>query len=133
MAEVSYWEKAFVERFIIKEKRDRYLMFLKGGKHRKKVLERLNHNLDFERSKAEDISKKCKSTKDILTFLKLRYVDDTCYVMAFQNDLDGSDVRLALGVQELFESPWGIILICPPKPIAIYKEEEIGCLYLLKD
>jgi len=38
-----------------------------------------------------------------------------------QNDLDEHEISLSLGVEALFESPWGIMLISPPKPIVMYK------------
>jgi hypothetical protein len=64
--------------------------------------------------------------------LRHRYVNGTCYLIADGNHLDGSELRLEVGVEELIGNHWGAILICPPKPIALYKPEDIGEWLLLE-
>jgi hypothetical protein len=44
---VNAHEEAFVRSFIVPKKRDRYLRLLGHPKHRAKLLDRLNHNLDL--------------------------------------------------------------------------------------
>lgn len=133
MADVSYWENAFVRSYIVEEKRDRYLAFLKGRKHRRKVLERLNHSLDYDDRLAQSLDN-CYSFPDaLIEFLLGRGVDHTnCYFMADGNPADGRAMRLDRAVPELLGNHWGGLIICPPKPIAVYKREDIGDLILLE-
>ncbi len=63
MAEVSLWEQAFVRAYIVAEKRDRYLAFLKGRKHRRKILDRLNHSLDYDERYATPLDARYKIPK----------------------------------------------------------------------
>jgi hypothetical protein len=51
MADISRWEQQFVSMFVIESKRERYLTKLKGRKHRKQILDLLNHSLDYHGKK----------------------------------------------------------------------------------
>jgi hypothetical protein len=117
---------------VIKSKRDRYLQFLKGPKHRSKVLERLNHAFDYDPACATILSTAERSQEGLLGLLRRHYVADTCYLMADGNNHDGHSVRLEVGVEKLVGNHWGAILICPPKPIAVYKAEDVGEWVLLE-
>src|SRR5262245_47354715 len=126
MADVSYWERRFVEEYIASAKQDRYLFFLKGRKHRAKLLERMNHTLDFDRSKAAEIATSDRNRECLLRLLSHNHVHATCYFMADGNESDGRELRIERAVDEMLANHWGAVLICPPKPIALYKEEDVG-------
>jgi hypothetical protein len=132
MAEVSHWENAFVRAYIVAEKRDRYLTFLKGPKHRRKILEQLNHSLDYDNRRARVLDGQFSSPDTLTEFLMGRGVDHmTCCLMADGNPADGRSMRLERAVLELLDNRWGALIICPPIPIAVYKPEGIGDLVLL--
>jgi hypothetical protein len=137
MAALSFWEQRFVEEYIVASKRSRYLTFLKGPKHRKKILERLNHSLDYDESKATRLDASYRSEDSLLALLQSHYVSETCYLMADQNRYDGQELTLENAIRELFQNFWGALIICPPQgllsgtPIAVYKEEDVGDLVLL--
>ncbi|MFO0922645.1 MAG: hypothetical protein U0905_09190 [Pirellulales bacterium] len=132
MAEVSLWEQAFVRAYIVAEKRDRYLAFLKGRKHRRKILDRLNHSLDYDERYATPLDARYKIPKALIVYLIGRGVDRlTCCLMADGHSADGRHMRLEQAVLELLDSHWGALIICPPIPIAVYKPEDIGDLVLL--
>ena len=128
MADVDFWERRFVEAYVERSTRGRYLEMLKGPKRRQKVLDRLNHNPGFDFSKARDLG---SIDADGLTALlgSLR-VEPTGFLMADGSELDGRELRIELAVQELVGTHWGAVLICPPKPIAVYREEAPGSFYL---
>ena len=132
MADVSYWDRAFVHAYIVAEKRDRYLDFLKGSKHRRKVLERLNHSLDYDERHATPLDASYSSPDALIEYLLGRGVDHTnCYFIADGSSADGRSMRLDRAVPELLENHWGALIICPPIPIAVYKPEGNANLVLL--
>ena len=133
MADVQYCERRFVECFVRKDMRDRYLTFLKGQKHHRKILDRLNHSLDYESTLARELPAESRTVSGLVAVLRSFHVSDTCYFMADGNELDGRERRLELGAEELLDNYWGAVLICPPKPVAVYKEEDIGRLFLFAD
>ncbi len=123
MAEISSIEKALIQKFADKRRVDRYKALLKGPKHRKKFLDLLNHNFEYNHERIVELEKTISTSDQLLTFLKNKYVNTTCFLVADQNSKDGRELRLESGVEELIENYWGAILICPPKPIVIYKSE----------
>jgi hypothetical protein len=133
MAEASTWEQRFVEKYIVSSKRERYLAFLKGDKRRQKILERLNHTLDFDERKAMRLESPSCTPDALISLLNGHRVTETCYFMADGNRLDGTEMRLELAISELLHNRWGALIICPPKPVAVYKQEDIGELILLSD
>ena len=132
MAKASGWEKRFVRRYIHKPRQERYLAFLGDEKRRPKILNRLSHTLDYDERKATDLDKQQQTRDGLLALLRAENVTPPCYFMADSNDLDGSELHLETGVDELLFSHFGAVLICPPKPIALYKPEDVGILILLK-
>jgi len=133
MAEVDFWERKFIELYILPARRRRYLEFLKGRRHREKVLERLNHTLDFDPEKAVEVPGAGADEDGLYSLLASFHVEGTCHLMGDGNPLDGHELRIDRAVPELLRSHWGIVLICPPRPIALYKEESPGRLLLLAD
>lgn len=131
MAEVSYWEKQFVRRFVVSSRQERYLELLKGPKRRAKFLDELNHNLAYDKAKARVLPPQYKEPEALLSLLASMHVGATCYLLADGNELDGRELRVELAVPEFLFNHWGAVMICPPKPIAIYKEEDIGDLILM--
>lgn len=128
MADIAYWENRFVDAFVERSVRDRYLAMLKGHKRRQKILDRLNHNPGFDFAKARRLS--FLEVEGLFDLLASLHVYPTGYFMADGSDLDGRELRLELAVQELKRTSWGAVLICPPKPVAIYREESPGAFYL---
>jgi hypothetical protein len=107
-------------------------MKLRGRKHRKEINDRLNHSLDYRNVLATAIPPGQRTRKRILEMLKAERVADSCHVMADGNENDGKEPAIEHAVDELFGTAFEIVLICPPIPMALYKEEAIGDMLLLK-
>ena len=132
MADVSPWERHLIDRFVLRSKRERYLELLKGPKHRQKILERLNHAFDYDPAYATLLDAACKTEQGLRDLLRRRHVADTCWLMADGNAHDGHELRLEHGITELLRNHWGAVLLCPPKPIAVYKTEDPADVFLLE-
>lgn len=133
MAEIAFWEQQMVEKFVVKAKRERYLLFLTGPKRRHQILDRLNYAFDYDPGCATKLMAGQRTKDGLLELLRSRYVDEICRLMADGNNYDGWDLRLEVGVSLLLDNQWGALLICPPKPIAVYKSEDIGDVLLLEE
>ena len=129
MSHNEEWEEKFVRAYIVKSKRERYLSFLKSSKHRHKILARLAHALDYETSASRNLDSQFDA--NVIETLKSLGVSDRCYLIANGSQLDGKELPLADGVGELTFCDFGAVLICPPKPVAVYNPEDIKRLILL--
>ncbi len=133
MVDVADWERRFVDAYIVKAKRKRYLEFLSNPKRRQKILERLNHALDYDRQCATEVDGSMANTEALVGLLKKHGADSTvCYLVADHNARDGTTMNLNDAAGELLLNHFGALIICPPKPIALYKTEDIGKLILFK-
>ena len=133
MAGVDYWEAQFIQRFIVADKQERYLSLLKGRKRRAKFLDELNHNLAYDKTKARILEEKYKEPENLLSLLASMQLGATCYLVADSNSVDRKELTIELAVPELLNNHFGALMICPPKPVVLYKEEDIGDLIPLAD
>ena len=132
MTDVARAEYVFVQTYIRKEKRDRYLQFLKGGKHRQKILDLLNHSLDYDPVFASELDHSFCTQEGLVKFMQSRGSrDNDCHLMADGHRLDGQSVALGDAVDALLNHYWGTLVICGEPTIAIYKSEAPSRLVLL--
>ena len=118
------WEERFVRVFVVKEKQDRYADGLRSSKRRTKILDRLNHSFDYDEAKARALANREFESADALCgLLRSLGVAETCFYMADDNDLDGAELSLEMAVDDFLFCEFGAVIICPPKPIGIYKGE----------
>jgi hypothetical protein len=116
----SLWEAKFVDTFILTEKRSRYKTLLSNPRKRNKILDRLNHNADLDFKKATEV-KPYVST--LMKALEGYVIDDYCWMISDHPDIDGRNLPTSEAIELTIDATWGTIMICPPKPIAVFREE----------
>lgn len=109
--------------FVLPEKRARYVEFLANPKHRQKILERLNHHLDYDETLARELSATEHWPEPLERLLRSKGADDTCHVIADGLDLDGQKVPLTKAIDAIFSHEFGAIACCVPGRLAYYKPE----------
>jgi len=130
MTSVAYQEEKFINTFATKEKRERYLSFLKGHKHRKKFLELLNHNFSYNSKRAEKLDNSYKSDEELESLIQKMRGNSTCHLLADGCELDGKEIKTSLAVKEFLGNYWGSVLIF--ENFAIYKPEDSEEMVLFK-
>ncbi len=123
MAGISYWESILIAHFVLSHKKERYEALLKGRKKRAQFLDLLNHNFAYDPSTKFEPKGYAQTSGSLLKALDSLGVDSNCYVVADQSEYDGREIKLGTAVEEFWSSQWGMLLICPPKPIVVYKQE----------
>ena len=105
-------EKSFVKRFIKKEKQDR-LLFELSGKKRQHGIERFCHNaedmIDTERIV---YSGNNLLPDEILKITKQYKVPESCYIIAYQKELDKKYVSLADAFNLVLGNGMAAIIVC---------------------
>jgi hypothetical protein len=125
-------EAAFVNAFIVREKRRRYLDLLAGPK-RRKILRRINHVLDVDYRYATVVPSHQRFAAPLLGLLRQRGAGLNCHVMADGSDFDGTSMRLEDALEELSgEFDDGVVLDCIPGHLALYKREGSGGCFILE-
>lgn len=123
-------ESAFIQAFIVREKRQRYLDMLPGPK-RKKILARLNHVLDVDWRFATVVPRNLTFAGPLLEALRSKGAGRDCYMMTL-GDLDGAVVPLEAALEEITDDYDGAVLSCLPGRLALYKDESPGDYFILE-
>lgn len=124
-------ERAFVEAFIAPARRERYLLHLASSKNRRKVLDRLNHQLDLRSGVAVELPASLTSAW-LVAELERCGASEMCHVIADSSEHDGRKLSLVEAVDVLLMHPFGVVLCCVMGKLACYKPESPGPIFLLR-
>ncbi len=119
----EFWEAKFVDTFISKVRRPRYKEALNSPKNRYKILDRLNHGPDLDFSRGRALSGNQASAEPLLERLRSLRVEPHCWLISDDPELDGVLMPLQEVAKRTLSADWGTVMICPPKPVAVYRPE----------
>jgi hypothetical protein len=121
-------ETAFVEAFIVPQKRERYKTLLANPKKRQDILERLNHVLDFIPALAQEVSPLRFRNPGVAALLTQQGANATQNVYIFSDvpELDGITLPLPEALDLVHEQMFGSIICCVVGLLAYYKPEDFG-------
>ena len=127
-------ENAFVETFVLSERRERYMQLLANPKRRKAFLDRLNHNLDYLPNLARKIPGNQHSVEGILRLLNECGMKpaDTVYVFSSMSAVDGLHLPLRQALEEVLQGGFGSVVCCVVGKLAYYRPEEAASGYILE-
>lgn len=119
----KFWEEKFVDSYVLESKRSRYKKLLHDPKKRPKILDRLNHNADLDFAKAIELTGGQTFSEQLVRKLATFKLTEQCRLISDDPDLDGKSLPWKEAA-ELTADAWsGTIMICPPKPIVVYRAE----------
>ena len=127
-------EDDFINTFILPEKRDRYKQLLANPKRRSEFLDRLNHNLDFIPTLAQQIPGSQHFAESVVRLLCERGMKaaDAVYIFSDTRDLDGLSLTLQQAVEQVMECGSGSVVCCLAGRLAYYRPEEPADGYILE-
>ena len=127
-------EDAFIEAFIVSERRERYRFMLANTTRRRQFLDRLNHMLDFIPSLAQQIPGNLHNPAGVARLLNERGVQDSdaVYVFSDVKELDGQSLSMLQAVERVLEFDWGSVVCCAPGKLAYYRPEAPENGYILE-
>ncbi len=109
---VAEIEESFVKRFIKKAKQDR-LLFELSGKKRQHGIERFCHNAeDMINTERIIYSGNDLFPDEILKITKQYKVPESCYIIAYQKELDKKYVSLTDALDLVFGNGMAAIIVC---------------------
>lgn len=121
------WDTAFIDAFILKEKRDRYRMMLANPKKRRAFLDRLNHHHDF----LPHLIKPLNPQEEVLPKLADNEGSETVYLISDNDELDGRTLTASEALTLLHAQPWGSIAYNFQRHRAYYYGENAETRFLL--
>ena len=122
-------EEKFIEKFLIKEKKDRYLTFVKKEKTRKKLLNELYHFKDFNWKLFKEI-KNSENERDVILKKIANWKNiGTCYVISVDQLYDGKTFTVHQAIEEIVGVE-GTILIFGEMEVVYYEAEAFDGRYI---
>jgi hypothetical protein len=114
-------EIKFIERFVNKTKKDRYLTFLKSNKTRSKFTQELAHFKDLKQELFEEVTgNEYKIIKDKIKSLK--NIKD-CYLISESSQLDQKRLDIDTALKETIGQGMGTLIIFGDAEIVFYEAE----------
>ena len=106
-------ETVFVQTFIRRERRERWLTKLSSRKHRRSFLDRLNHQFRKDLDDRFVIDELRPWPKSI----------ERCYMIADEREYDGRHVTTTEAADAVSSAAFGIVVSFIPGMLACYKDE----------
>ena len=110
-------EEAFVSVFVLPEKRERYLEFLRKPKRRVEITLRFSHFFDFRPELATQIAR----DSDLVSLLRKKGAGSTTHVIGGR--ADGRNMPLEDAIAEAMTDPSGVVISCVPGQLALFMQE----------
>ncbi len=114
-------ESKVIENFVIKDKRDRYLNFIKKSKTRRKFTDALAHfsaqlgNFqEIKTNELEEINRRLQ---------KIKFIED-CYLISENNEIDGKRLKIKDALTETIGMGMGTLIVFGNADLVFYEGEE---------
>jgi hypothetical protein len=124
-------ERLLIEKFVKKEKKNRYLTFIEKEKTRKKFLSELYHFKDFNWKLFEEIPGNQKEVGVILKKLNDKKNISDCYIISVNENFDGKTFSIQDAIKKL-EGIEGTIKIFGDAEVIYYEGESPSNRYISK-
>lgn len=125
-------EAEFIRRFVIPQKRRRYLSLLESHKGRKKLLEALDHFDELHPEYARLLPADAQTVTQIEVLLTRKGALERCHVTSSNASIDNREMPLRQALQETVGSGSGTIISCIPGRLAYFEGEEQNQRYILE-
>ncbi|QIX62174.1 hypothetical protein HER32_13675 [Hymenobacter sp. BT18] len=114
-------EVAFINKYVVKEKRQRYIGFIEKPTRRRDFLEMLYHGQDIDKSKYRRLDAFYERT--ILQQVGKLPEDSNCYIISVNKKLDGQEMSISAALKKLEPYTEGIVLIFGNCEVVYYQGE----------
>jgi hypothetical protein len=126
-------EGALVTAFVVANLRNRFLEGLASPKKRRKILSRLDHNIDdFDERYRLTIPKSRHSADHIAALLASKGAPNLCYVVSSWDQFDRRELPLRDALIGVVGYGMGTLVSCVPGRLAYYEAEGPGERYILE-
>jgi hypothetical protein len=123
-------ELAFIDTFVVRQKRARYSGLVVSPRLRPKFLYALRSFGDFDPRLKVRLSVREDSSRGHIEELRRRGAGPTCYLISTWAQLDGATMPLEAAITEVHALRDGTAVICPSTHLAYY-EGEMGYRFIL--
>jgi hypothetical protein len=131
MAQNLDLELKVIQRFVNKDKQDRYVQFVSSTKNRKKFIADLNRN-DFLQTEAFDYVRGAESEVVALALQVQGVTSTACYIISENTSIDTQTMAISEALQASVGRGMGTLLVFGNAEVVFYECETINIRYISK-
>ncbi len=124
-------EEEFIKAFVIADKKERYLGFIRNPKSRCKFIAQLDHFNDLAINYVSSIPNNRQTLTEIKKLLIQKGAVASCYVISSNHRIDGQRLDLKEALTETIGSSFGTLLSCIPGRLVYVEQEGFNKRYIL--
>ena len=117
-------ELSFINTFIKKRLKNRYLDLLQNDTRRKKIIKRFYHSDDIDERFKIRIEPNKQNVNDIFKLLTVKRQIRYCYIISTSSEIDQEQLLLYKALEKIVGFFPGTIISCIPGLLAYYEGEE---------
>ena len=125
-------ESAFIDAFVLREKRDRWRTLLAHAKGRPKILNRLNHHHPDHLDLRHAIEIVTRNSRAIVDTLQKLGAGPTAHVIAGSDEFEGRDIPFTEALHHFVSYPFAVIVSCVPGRLAAFHAEWPTSFFVLR-
>ena len=108
----------------MKERRERYLEFIRHPKKRRRFTRELGHFRHLDPRYVIPIVRTHQQPEDVAHILRAKGAPDTCWVVSEDDALDGKGMSLADALHAVVGAGMGTFVSCIPGKLAYFENED---------
>lgn len=125
-------ERELFQRFLHKDKVDRFLWLLESPKRRNRIFDDLRDIRYFDEKSCEELTSQDKSPAIIIERLKKLGVKNVVYIISDDDDLDGTEQNLESFIKAKLWQTEEVLGYCRKSKVGFFKNHE-GWFYILSN
>lgn len=124
----SEQESAFINAFVLKERRERLRTLIVNPRRRKQFVQELAHFKSLDQRCIRMLAPSSQNPKDIATLLKQKGAPDICFLVSEDSSLDRKQLPLLVALEDVVGYGMGTLILCIPGRLAYFEDEDQRCV-----
>jgi hypothetical protein len=121
-------EIAFIDAFVVKERRERLHCLVVNPHRRKQFVQELAHFRWLDQRHAKKLAPSAQNPEDIARLLRQKGAPDICFLVSEDSALDRKQLPLLAALEEVVGNGMGTLISCIPGKLAYFENEDQRCV-----
>ena len=121
-------EFAFIDAFVVKERRQRLRCLVASPRRRKQFLRELAHFKWLDQRRVRTLAPSAQNPQAVAKLLRQKGAPDSCFVVSEDSRIDSKQMPLLAALEQVIGYGMGTIISCIPGKLAYFEDEDQRCL-----
>ena len=121
-------EIAFIDAFVLKDRRERLRSLVVNPRRRKRFVQELAHFKWLDQRCIRYLAPSAQNPEDIAKVLRQKGAPDICFLVSEDSVLDRKQLPLLTALEEVVGHGKGTFISCIPGKLAYFEDEDQRCV-----